>query len=174
MKKSSIHPKDEIWKILTKLSVKLDETIEGLKTAKALFETQWGKLMESLVDGDLVKILQEQGIKVTETYPNVKRKNETEQWEYDIIAANGTEIVVVEVKTTLKVWNVKDFLKNLEQFKKRLPKFKENKIYGAVAYLRSEEKSTIFAEKKGLFVIRATGNSASLINKKTFKPKSFS
>ena len=42
----------------------LKETNEGLKEAKGLFETQWGKLMESLVEGDLVKILNKRGIAV--------------------------------------------------------------------------------------------------------------
>ena len=152
----------------------LKETNEGLKKAKGLFETQWGKLMESLVEGDLVKILNEQGIKVITTYPNIKHRSEKEQYEYDIVVANGKEIVVVEVKTTLKAQHVKYFLEDLKKFPVRAPAFKDNIIYGAVAYLRAEEEAARYSEKQGLFVIRATGSSASIINEKGFKPKSFS
>ena len=130
--------------------------------------------MESLVEGDLIKLLNEQGIKVINTYPNVNHRSEKDQYEYDIIATNGKEIVVVEVKTTLKVKHVKYFLEDLKKFPVRIPDFKKKIIYGAVAYLRAEEAATRYSEKQGLFVIRATGSSASIINKKGFKPKSFS
>jgi len=40
--------------------------------------------------------------------------------------------------------------------------------------LRSDAKAAFYSENKGLFVIRATGDSASIVNKKGFKPKAFS
>ena len=178
----------EIWDILkeTQKNIKelsisqkatdeqIKETSKGLKEAKGLFETQWGKLMESLVEGDLVKILNKRGIAVKSTYMNVKSKFEEDQYEYDIVAGNGDEKVVVEVKTTLKVKHVKRFLENIKKFRSRLSVSKNKTIYGAVAYLRSEEKANTFAENQGLFVVRATGDSASIINAKDFKPKAFS
>ena len=154
-------------------SVKSKEIDKRLDKAIGLFETQWGKLMESLVEGDLLKILQAQGIEVTDTYPNVKHRSAKDQYEYDIIAANGKEVVGVEVKTTLRVKHVKLFLEELNKFTHRLPRFKDSVIYGAVAFLKAEEESAIYAEKQGLFVIRATGSSASLINAKGFKPEIF-
>ena len=166
--------RDSQKKLSAETNKQIKETNEGLKKAKGLFETQWGKLMESLVEGDLVKILNAQGIKVITTYPNIKHRGEKDQYEYDIVVANGKEIVVVEVKTTLKVQHVKYFLEDLKKFPVRAPAFKDNIIYGAVAYLRAEEEATRYSEKQGLFVIRATGSSASIINKRGFKPKSFS
>ena len=148
------------------LSVKIDENNEGLKKAKELFETQWGKLMESLVEGDLVKILQDRKIDVRNTFPNVSHRSKEDQYEYDIIVENGEEMVVVEVKTTLKVKHVRKFLKDLKKVSQRLTSFKGKITYGAVAYLKADEESEIYAEKQGLFVIRATGSSASLINVK--------
>ena len=153
---------------------KIRELSAEIKEAKELFETQWGKLMESLVEGDLVKILQDRSIDVQNTYPNVSHRSKEDQYEYDIIVENGEEVVVVEVKTTLKVKHVKHFLENLKKVPRRLRSFRGRIIYGAVAYLKADEESAIYAEKQGLFVIRATGSSASLINKQDFKPKSFS
>ena len=161
-------------KLFAETNKQIKETNEGLKKARALFETQWGKLMESLVEGDLVKVLNERGIKVINTLPNIKHRSEKDEYEYDIVVANGKEIVVVEVKTTLKVKHVKYFLEDLKKFPVRVPRFKDEVVYGAVAYLRAEEEVTRYSEKQGLFVIRATGSSASIINKKDFKPKSFS
>ena len=83
------------------------------------------------------------------------------------------EVVVVEVKTTLKVKDVDHFLNKLGDFKELVPYHKDKKLYGAVAYLKSDEFSNSYAEKKGLFVIRATGSSAKIINGEGFKAKKF-
>ena len=115
-------------------SIKSEKIDKRLDKAIGLFETQWGKLMESLVEGDLVKILQAQGIEVTSTHTNVKHRSEKDQYEYDILAINGKEVVGVEVKTTLKVKHVKAFLEELKKFKSRLPNYKDSTIYGAVAF----------------------------------------
>ena len=66
------------------------------------------------------------------------------------------------------------FLEDIKRFSRRLSIYKGKTIYGAVAYLRAEEEANKYAERRGLFVIRATGDSASIINKKDFKPKDFS
>ncbi len=57
--------------------------------------------MESLVEGDLIRLFQERGIDVHETSPRRKGTQNGEQFEFDIIAHNGNEIIIVEVKTTL-------------------------------------------------------------------------
>jgi len=144
-----------------------------MKELNELFTGQWGKLMESLVEGDLVKLLNERGIKIQRITSRMKGEYKGETREFDLIGINGKEVVVVEVKTTLGIGDVKEFLKNLKDFKQYCPEYKHNKVYGAVAYLRANSKSNTFSKKQGLFVIRATGNSASIINKASFKPKVF-
>lgn len=42
-----------------------------------------------------------------------------------------------------------------------------------VAFLRAEEQSDTFAEAQRLFIIRATGDSASIINEEMFSPRVF-
>jgi hypothetical protein len=44
------------------LSEKFRETDQRINQAFELFESQWGKLMESLVEGDLVSILKKRGV----------------------------------------------------------------------------------------------------------------
>ena len=90
------------------------------------------------------------------------------------MAVNGEELVLVEVKTNLKIKAIQHFTKKLNIFTTWRPEYKGKKVYGAVAYIRADEQSAKHAERQGLFVIRATGNSASIINKEDFKPKAFS
>jgi hypothetical protein len=54
-----------------------------------------------------------------------------------------------------------------------MPRYGKNDILGAVAYLKENKSSARYAERNGLFVIRATGSSASIINKEVFVPKIF-
>lgn len=147
------------------------ETDKALKKATSQFESQWGKLVESLVEGKLVSLLNSWGIHISDTSQRRAGTHEGKQYEFDIIAHNGNEIVIVEVKSTLNISAVKDFLENLQMAKVWLHEYKDYKIYGAIAYLKADEKSPIFAERNGLFVIRATGDSASIINNPDFVAK---
>ena len=90
------------------------------------------------------------------------------------MAGNGAEVVVVEVKTTLRSEDVTHFLDKLRRFTTYQPLYRNNTIYGAVAYLKADGTVTKYAERQGLFVIRATGDSASIINAEDFKPAVFS
>jgi len=149
------------------------ETDRKMKALQNLFEGQWGRLVESLIEGDLINLLQNRNIDVNESYSRVKKKFEGKQYEIDILVANGSEIVAVEVKTTLKVKKVEHFINKLKIFKEVFPHYKERIVYGGMAFIREEESSAEFAERCGLFVIKGTGKSSSIINSDEFKPKIF-
>ena len=151
----------------------MKETDRRLKELNKLFTGQWGKLMESLVEGELVNLLKEKGIEVGHTATNLKDNTGERRWEVDILAVNGDEVVAVEVKTTLNVEYVDRFVDFLKDFKTLLREHRDKKVYGAVAYLRADQSSDIYAEKQGLYVIRATGNSAKIINGKGFRARKF-
>ena len=54
-----------------------------------------------------------------------------------------------------------------------MPEYASRRIYGAVAYLKAYQESDVRAERLGLFVIRATGSSASITNRDEFTPRTF-
>ena len=188
----------EIWSILREVAAsqretdrRLQETAQGLRETDQLlkrlgqetdrrlrklddlFNGQWGKLMEALVEGDLVELLNQRGIAVRTTSTNRKQDFRGRLWEIDIIAVNDGEVVAVEVKTTLKVGHVDHFLETLHHFTRLAPEYREWPVYGAVAYLKEDESSATYAARQGLFVIRATGSSASIVNRADFTPRSF-
>ena len=76
-----------------------------------LFTGQWGKLMESLVKGDLISLLNERGIHVNHIAQERLSIFEGKEYEFDIIAIDGESIVVVEVKTTLRLKDIDVFIK---------------------------------------------------------------
>lgn len=149
---------------------KFQETDKKMDKMLGHFNSQWGKLVESLVEGDLIRLLNARNIPVNQTIERAKGCFDGENYEYDIIAVNGDEIVVVEVKTTLRNEDVVDFKKQLVKLKQRMPRYADCKVYGAMAYLKADGKADVQAEKKGFFVIRATGNSACITNAENFIP----
>ena len=181
----------EIWEILREVSAVQQETARRMqetdqlikRQARAadrrmdkldeLFNGQWGKLIESLVEGDLVGLLQHRRIAVQHTVTNPRQNYGERRWELDIVAVNGEEVVVVEVKTTLRVPDVDRFITRLNEFPELMPEYASRRIYGAVAYLKAYQESDVRAERLGLFVIRATGSSASITNRDEFTPRTF-
>ena len=149
------------------------ETDRRLRKTEELFNSQWGKLIEALVKGDLIALLNRRGIEVHHTSTNLERNFGGRTWEIDILAVNSSEVVAVEVKTTLKVRDVDHFLDTLRNFKELMPEYAGHVAYGAVAYLKADESSDKYAEGQGLFVIRATGSSASITNREDFRPRTF-
>ena len=192
----------EIWKILKEVSLsqketdrqmketdrqmketdlKMKKTDQQIKDLKNEFSNRWGQLVESLIRGQLVKLLQKRDIKVTgishtnyEGRYEYEENGETKFYEIDMIAKNSTELVVVEVKSTISKKKVDHFLKILKDFTKIFPEYSKWKIYAATAYLKSYQSADIYAMKKGLFVIKATGDGAYIANKPQFKPLDFS
>ena len=153
----------------------MKETDRKIKKIQDIFVGQWGKLMESLVEGGLIQAFNTRNIEVHYNMMNVKKEHGKHRFEFDIISVNHSEVVVTESKTALKIKDVDLFLIKLDRFTDYIPEYKEKKIYGAVAFLQAHQSSDRYAEKKGLFVIKAAGgNIPNIINKKNFKPKCFS
>ena len=145
------------------------ETDRKIKELNTLFTSQWGKLIESLVAGDLVNLLNQRGIAVNDTVMRLKGKQPNgHQYEFDIIAHNGDEIVVVEVKTTLRPNDVKDFIEKLECFKTWVPLYANKTVYGAMAWLTADAGAETMVMKRNLFSIRATGDAAQIVNPPDF------
>ncbi|MDE0092668.1 MAG: hypothetical protein OXN83_05245 [Oligoflexia bacterium] len=179
LKELSISQKEtdqQIKKFSSELSATQKETAEQMKKTdiklnKYIGDTgnYWGKLGENLVKGNLAQRLKERGIKVEGVITNAKKGGA----EFDIIAVNGREVVVVEVKATLDPSDVYEFKEDIEKFKTIWPDFKEKTVYGAMASLmKSNKQAENLAEKYGFFVISATGD-VIIQNKENFKPKVF-
>ncbi len=148
----------------------MQETDRRIKEMVGDFGNRWGKLGENLVKGNLAQRLSERGIKVDKVITNVKNKHS----EFDIIAINGRESVVVEVKATLDPSDVDEFQEDMRHFKEWWPEFKRKRVYGAMAFLmRANRLADSMARKRGFFVIEAVGDVV-IQNRKNFKPRVFS
>ncbi|MFH0755269.1 MAG: hypothetical protein V1910_01200 [bacterium] len=138
--------------------MKFQDTDKKIRKLEGLFTSQWGKLIEAMVQPAALKLFQNRGIKVNESMQRVEIKKPDLQKEFDIILVNGDVVIVVEVKSTLKIEDVKKHMECLKIFHKYMPEYKDKKVYGAVAYINCDEQSDKFAYRNGLFVITLSGD----------------
>ena len=165
--------KAEEAKRRAELAKTLRDSRRRINKLDELFTSQWGKLVEALVDGKVVQILNERGIKVEQTNQRSVGFYDGKKQEIDILAINGDEIVAIEVKTTLRPEDIKVFEDKLKVLKLWMRQYASERVYGAVAYIRADAGSAELATKRGLFTIKAVGSSAYLTNAEDFKPRSF-
>ncbi len=155
------------------------------KLVEGRFGNEWGDFVEVITKENLARLLKERGFHVHRIYGNVTDK-ENQKWELDAVAINGEEIVVIEAKASLSAKDVKLFVeKKLPKIREYLPEHKDKKIYGGVSYLKSKtevsdkqtdeegKNAAQYALEQGLFVISVTGDTACMLNDKSFVPKAF-
>ena len=180
-RKKALAERAEEWKQVSLGMKKLQAEVRAIAkdnkrrtdALEELFTGQWGKLMETLVEGDLIRLLNERGVYVNDIAREREKIFEGKEYEFDIVAIDGDIIVVVEVKTTLRLRDINAFIKKLEMFKTIFPRYRDNKILGAMAWLKANEGGKQRVIREGLFAIKATGNSSSIVNPENFKPKAF-
>lgn len=161
-------------------SAEADRTMEELKkqvqaTTEAVnnLTTRWGRFVEEMVEPAVVQLFQERGIDVTQTMSRLKSKRPGAAMEIDILAVNGSELVAVECKSRLSKDDVDDFLDRLQRFKLAFPQFRDFQVYGAVAGIEIDQGIDSYAYRRGLFVIKQSGETVKIINDVQFQPVGF-
>lgn len=172
---------DEVWKLFKETDEKFKETDRKFKETdrqlrrlEGLFGIQWGKMMEALVEPNALDLFRARGIDVHYIFSRVKVQHNGDTREFDLILENDDEVVVVEVKSTLRVEDVIDFLDDLDHIFDYFPRYRGCHIYGAVAGLDIVEEADRYAYKRGLFVLSVSGEGLVKIrNDERFQPRDF-
>jgi hypothetical protein len=136
-------------------------------------DRNWGKLVEALIKPSVGWQFRKWGIPVSGSGQREEVHKNGDTMEIDILLKNTDALVVVEVKTTLRVENVDEHIeKRLKPFKRFFPEYRDRKVYGAVAYIHVEENADRYAHKKGLFVLSfTTGDMVEIQNDERFVPR---
>ncbi len=175
----------EIWELFKETDARLDQRIaetnaevtktsQALRKLEGLFGNQWGRLVEALVQPGILKLFQERKHDVRRLYQRSKAQLNGNTMEIDIILEDGDEVILIEVKTTLSVEDVKDFLVDLEEFTKYFPNYDAHRVLGAVAGLDVPLDVAKYAYRKGLYVVRVSGTDlVEILNEKDFTAKNF-
>jgi hypothetical protein len=151
----------------------LKRTVERTSKAVDSLTTRWGRFVEELVEPAVLRLFQEKGIDIKEVYPRARVKRQGIAMEIDILEVDDTDLVVVECKSRLSKDDVDEFIEKLSRFKIAFPHYKDYRAYGAVAGIEINEGIDRYAYKKGLFVIKPSGDTVAIINDADFQPNTW-
>jgi hypothetical protein len=178
----------EIWKLFKETDAKFKETDAQIKATNAqmketdaklrrlegLFGNQWGKLLEALTQPGILRLFQSRGHQVCRLHQRSKAQRNGDTIEIDLILEDQTEVIAVEVKTALTVEGINEFLSDLVQFTAFFPLYANYRIYGAVAGLDVPDDIARYAYRRGLFLLRISGEDVVQIqNDEKFTPRNF-
>ena len=134
---------------------------------------KWGKFLEGMVAPACKTLFADRNIPVHKVHQRVQAEYEGRHIEIDIMVVNEGYVVLVEVKSTLKVDDVREHLERLGQFQEFFPEYADRQILGAVAGIVIEEQADRFAYREGLFVIGQAGETVRILNDNNFQPKTW-
>ena len=150
----------EVWAQIKETGEQMKETDRKLEKMYGQFTTQWGRIVEEVAKPAALKLFMDIGIDIDHVFQEPRhRKRDEMEMEVDVILVNTTAVVAVEVKTTLKQKDVDYFLKQMENFKELFREFKDKTVYVAVAAIKFDGSSDLYAKKNGVFVLRANSES---------------
>lgn len=157
-----------------RLDQRFRETDDKLRRLESLFGAQWGRLMEALVQSNVLKLFQARGHQVHRLHQRSKVQRNGDTMEIDLIIKDSSEVIVGEVKSVLKIEDINAFLTDLAEFTNFFPLYQGNQIYGAVAGLEVPAAVARYAYRRGLFVLAITGEGMVTIqNDDKFRPHNF-
>ena len=164
----------EIWKLFRETDRKfaeLAETVKNTNRKVGELTDKWGEFVESMVEPAVVRLFAGRGIPLDGTSLRARRRRDGREMEIDILGANREYVVAVEVKTTLRADDVKDFVRTLDDFKTFFPEYREYKVIGAVAGMRLQKGVDEYAKRHKLYVLAQSGETVQILNDEDFEAR---
>ncbi len=152
-------------------------SLEVKNTTRAISELNgvWKSYSEKIMFDNIEDALKNAGFQDFAISKGIKRRKGDKEIEIDFLAVGDGYVVVLETKTTLKVKDVRKFVKKLkDKFLEFFPEFRNYRIYGAVVGINLQDGVEKFAFKNGLMVFRYKDNGeVEILNPEGFEPKDF-
>ena len=149
---------------------KMQETDRQIKrTSKevASLGSRIGKIVESMVKGNIVGKFQDLGYDVGGCSQNkfFENKDLGIRGEIDLLLDDGDVAILIEVKTTLETADVRNHIERLEKYRRYLDArgIDKRRIIGAVAGAVVKDESVTFARENGLYVIIQSGKAVEIV-----------
>ncbi len=156
-------------------SYKEENRLEQIKMNQRMGQlaNKLGIVTESLVYPSIRRIIRQQFDLEAETIMvGVERQLKDGSFkEFDVIAIAGEYAFLVSTKTTLRNQYVNEFVKDIPDFRKFFPEYKDKKLIGILAALVINKAQLRYAERKGFLVIGIGEEIMEVKNSKGFQPK---
>ena len=161
----------EVSQEIQTVSLKVNKEIAQVNKQIGDLGGKWGRFVENMVAPACETLFLKKGIPVHQGAQRLKRHLAEKTLEIDVLVTNEVHVLVVEVKSTLGVTDVKEFIEDLSQFRLFFPEYAQKDLYGAVAGIEIEKGAAKFAYRQGLFVLAQSGETVTILNNDNFQPK---
>ncbi|GCA77961.1 hypothetical protein MiTe_04824 [Microcystis aeruginosa NIES-2520] len=163
----------ETERILKEQSLKTDRQITRVSQEIGNLGGKWGRFVENMVAPACETLFLNRQIPVHQVSQRVRKRLDGKTLEIDVLVTNENHVLVVEVKSSLSVDDVKELIKNLIEFRQFFPEYNHKQLYGAVAGIEIEEGADKYAYRQGLFVLAQRGENVAILNDTEFQPKTW-
>ena len=157
---------------------KIQETTQTIERVNRQLSQQlgalggkWGQFVENLVAPACKTLFLERGIPVHQVSQRVKRFEQGDTLEIDVLVQNQHHVLAVEVKSTLGVEDIQAFMENLGRFHQFFPEQEGRQLYGVVAAITFDPGAERYAYRQGLFVLAQAGDAMAILNDAAFEPR---
>lgn len=133
-----------------------------------------GRYAEEQVKADLVNKFLKWGIPVHSYTTHFVQQDQNNEfiYEVDILIYNSNYVIALEVKNQIKKDDIDEHIERMAKIKQHpLPDTKGKILLAGVASMIVGNGLEQYAESKGLFFIKPSGETVKIVNKKTFKPR---
>lgn len=134
---------------------------------------KWGMFVENMVAPACETIFLDRGIPVHRVSQRVRARQNDDSMEIDVLVLNQNHVLAVEVKSTLSVEDVKEFVEKLAHFREFFPEYAQRQLYGAVASIGMDSGADRYAYRQGLFVLAQSGETMAILNDSQFQPRNW-
>ena len=163
----------EVNKELSKQISAVNKQISAVNKQIGDLGGKWGRFVENMVAPACETIFLKRGIPVHQVGQRIKKRLNGQTLEIDVLVTNADHVLVVEVKSSLGVDDVKALIEDLTQFRQCFPEYNQKQLYGAVAGIEIEEGADKYAYRQGLFVLAQAGETVTILNNSDFRPKNW-
>jgi hypothetical protein len=163
----------ETERILKEQSLKTDRQITRVSQEIGNLGGKWGRFVENMVAPACETLFLNRDIPVHQVSQRVRKRLDGKTLEIDVLVTNENHVLVVEVKSSLSVDDVKELIKNITEFRQFFPEYNQKQLYGAVAGIEIEEGADKYAYRQGLFVLAQRGENVAILNDTEFQPKTW-
>ena len=157
---------------------KIQETTQTIERVNRQLSQQlgalggkWGQFVENLVAPACKTLFLERGTPVHQVSQRVKRFEQGDTLEIDVLVQNQHHVLAVEVKSTLGVEDIQAFMEDLGRFHQFFPEQVGRQLYGAVAAITFDPGAERYAYRQGLFVLAQARDAMAILNDAAFEPR---
>lgn len=165
--------RQELGRVIAETRRDMAESNRQLNQQLGALGGKWGLFVENMVAPACKTLFLDRGIPVHRVSQRVQVIRDGDTMEVDVLVQNQNHVLAVEVRSSLSVDDIKEFVEDLQRFHQFFPEHADRQLYGAVAGIAFDQGADRYAYRQGLFVLAQSGETMQILNDASFEPKAW-